>query len=269
MIPSRSSEICSSNAETSMPRLSTSRILPTPSVTFLPGMKAPGGANTPFIPVRAFGAPQTTWMGSPLPTSTMQTRSRSAFGCCFASTTRAMTNGANSFALSSMRSTSSPIMVSLSASSASGRSVSTCSFSQSSVNFIESTRQRMRSRARSLPGNVQIEQRQAQENQQREHDGGAIAQPENLVAEDELVARGLLGGFFQIVLEHGKTAQAAKRDHQIKHDLHDDHALLEIIVGDDRRRNAERSDHHRGMGEKPARLAIDDLKAAADHIRHA
>ena len=82
-----------------MPRLSTSRILPTPSVTFLPGMKAPGGANTPFIPVRAFGAPQTTWMGSPLPISTMQTRSRSAFGCCFASTTRAMTNGANSFRL--------------------------------------------------------------------------------------------------------------------------------------------------------------------------
>ena len=91
--------------------------------------------------------------------------------------------------------------------------------------------------------------------------GGAIAQPENFVAQDELVARGLLGGFFQIVLEHGKTAQAAKRDHQIKHDLHDDHALLEIVVGDDRRRNAERSDHHRGMGEKPARLAVDDLES--------
>ena len=57
-----------------MPRLSTSRILPTPSVMSLPGMKAPGGANTPFMPVRAFGAPHTTWIGSPAPVSTMQTR---------------------------------------------------------------------------------------------------------------------------------------------------------------------------------------------------
>src|SRR4029077_3107561 len=123
--------------------------------------------------------------------------------------------------------------------------------------------------ASSLPGNVEIEQRQAQENQQREHDGGAIAQPENLLAQNELVARGLLGGLFQIVLEHGKTAQAAERDHQVEHDLDDDHALLEIVVGDDRRRNAQRNDHHRGMGEKPARLAVDDLEATADHIRHA
>ena len=61
---------------------------------FLPGMKAPGGAKTPFIPARAFGAPQTTWIGSPVPVSTMQTRSRSAFGCCLASATRAMMNGA-------------------------------------------------------------------------------------------------------------------------------------------------------------------------------
>ena len=58
---------------------------------FLPGMKAPGGTNTPVMPVRAFGAPQTTWIGLPSPVSTMQTRSRSALGCCFASMTRAMT----------------------------------------------------------------------------------------------------------------------------------------------------------------------------------
>ena len=44
------------------------------------------GANTPFMPVRALGAPQTTWT-TPLPVSTMQTRSRSALGCCTASTT--------------------------------------------------------------------------------------------------------------------------------------------------------------------------------------
>ena len=65
-----------------MPRLSTPRIVPTPSVMSLPGMKVPGGANTPFMPVRAFGAPHTTCTGSPAPVSTMQTRSRSAFGCC-------------------------------------------------------------------------------------------------------------------------------------------------------------------------------------------
>ena len=43
-----------------MPRLSTPRIVPTPKVVFLPGRKVPGGAKTLFMPVRAFGAPQTT-----------------------------------------------------------------------------------------------------------------------------------------------------------------------------------------------------------------
>src|SRR5580700_2090635 len=77
----------------------------------------------------------------------MQTRSRSALGCCLASTTRATTNGASCLPLSSMRSTSRPIMVSLSAISPSGRSVSRCSLSQARVNFIialraQSSRQR-------------------------------------------------------------------------------------------------------------------------------
>ena len=86
-----------------------------PSVMFLPGMKAPGGENTPFMPARALGAPHTTWIGLPSPVSTMQTRSRSAFGMLLRPRPRcAMTNGASSFALSSTRSTSSPIMVSLS-----------------------------------------------------------------------------------------------------------------------------------------------------------
>ena len=83
----------------SMPRLSTPRILPTPSVMFLPGMNEPGGENTPIIPARALGAPQTTCTGSPLPVSTMHTRSRSAFGCCSAETTRAMVNGASALRL--------------------------------------------------------------------------------------------------------------------------------------------------------------------------
>ena len=29
---------------------------------FLPGMKVPGAENTPFMPARALGAPQTTWI---------------------------------------------------------------------------------------------------------------------------------------------------------------------------------------------------------------
>src|SRR5215813_920262 len=89
------------------------------------------------MPARAFGAPQTTCTGAPpSPVSTMQTRRRSALGCCSAEMTRAMENGASAFALSSMLSTSSPIMVSLSASFSRGSSVSRCSFSQESVNFI-------------------------------------------------------------------------------------------------------------------------------------
>ena len=120
-----------------MPRLSTPRMVPTPSVMFLPGMKVPGGENTLTRPARAFGAPQTTCTGAPpSPVSTMQTRRRSAFGCCSAEITRAMENGDSAFALSSMCSTSSPIMVSLSASFSSGSSVSRCSFSQERVNFM-------------------------------------------------------------------------------------------------------------------------------------
>src|SRR5579872_7492706 len=129
-----------------MPRLSTPRMVPTASVIALPGMKAPGGTNTPFMPVRAFGAPHTTCTGSPLPVSTMHTRSRSALGCGLASTTRAMANGARSLALSSMRSTSSPIMVSLSAISPSGRSVLRFSLRHARVNFIIGARSRAQSR---------------------------------------------------------------------------------------------------------------------------
>ncbi len=135
-MPSWSSEICNSNSDTSMPRLSTPRILPTPSVMFLPGMKAPGGTNTPFMPARALGAPHTTCTGSPAPVSTMHTRSRSAFGCRSAEITRAMMNGASILPRSATLSTSSPIMVSLSAIAASGASVSRCSLSQARVNFI-------------------------------------------------------------------------------------------------------------------------------------
>src|SRR3954465_3844552 len=119
-----------------MPRLSTPRIVPTPRVIFLPGMKAPGGAKTPFMPVRAFGAPHTTCTGSPEPVSTKQTRRRSALGCGFASITRAMVKAESALALSATPSTSSPMRVSVSTISSRGAVVSRWSLSQERVNFI-------------------------------------------------------------------------------------------------------------------------------------
>ena len=86
-------------------------------------MKVPTGENTLFMPVRAFGAPQTTCTGSP-PASTMQTLSRSAFGCCFASITRATTKPSNFAAGSSTLSTSRPTRVSVSTIAASEAVVS-------------------------------------------------------------------------------------------------------------------------------------------------
>ena len=58
------------------------------------GCSVPAGAKTPIMPARALGAPHTTCTFVPSPGSTMQTRSRSAFGCFSAETTRAMRNGA-------------------------------------------------------------------------------------------------------------------------------------------------------------------------------
>ena len=121
-----------------MPRLSTPRMVPIFSSVPLTGITVPGAANTAFMPARALGAPQTTCTGAPLPVSTMQTRSLSALGCFSAEMTETTLNGASALALSSTRSTSSPIMVSLSTILSSGSSVSRCSFSQESVNFIAS-----------------------------------------------------------------------------------------------------------------------------------
>ena len=69
-----------------MPFDATPRITPLASVIFLPGIYVPTAENTPFMPVCAFGAPQTTWTGPP-PASTIQTLSLSALGCGLASIT--------------------------------------------------------------------------------------------------------------------------------------------------------------------------------------
>src|SRR5690606_13008969 len=86
-------------------------------------------------PARAFGAPQTTWIGAPAPVSTDSTCSLSASGCFAAVSTFAMMNGFSTD-LSSTLSTSRPIMVRRSTISSSEASVSRCSLSQESVNFI-------------------------------------------------------------------------------------------------------------------------------------
>src|ERR1700722_15680895 len=133
--PSWSSLSSSSAAEHSMPFDSTPRMTPLASVSFLPGIYVPTAENTPFMPVRAFGAPQTTCTG-PWPASTMQTFSRSAGGCCLASSTEATTKPSYLRAGSSTDSTSSPTRVSVSTISASEAEVSRWSLSQERVNFI-------------------------------------------------------------------------------------------------------------------------------------
>ena len=135
MMPSCSSDRPISRSEHSMPFDSWPRITPFFRSSPVPGICVPAAANTPFMPVRALGAPHTTWIRSS-PVSTMQTLSRSASGCCRASTTRAIRKGASSAALSSTLSTSRPMAVSFAAISSSGASVSRCSLSQDRVNFM-------------------------------------------------------------------------------------------------------------------------------------
>ncbi len=85
-IPEWSSPKPISRADSSIPALVTPRISPVFRVTPVPGMTLSGGAKTAFMPVRALGAPHTTDT-TLAPVSTLQTRRRSAFGCCAASIT--------------------------------------------------------------------------------------------------------------------------------------------------------------------------------------
>src|ERR1700757_3871126 len=88
-------------------------------------------------PARALGAPQTISLRPSL-VSTWQTRSRSAFGCCAASTILATEKAASLVAGSSTCSTSSPAMVMASTTWSTVASVARCSLSQERVNFIAS-----------------------------------------------------------------------------------------------------------------------------------
>ena len=145
-MPSWSSPNPISRYDSSMPADCTPRISPTFSTVFRPGMWLPGGANTVFSPALAFGAPHTT-LTRPSPVSTVQTRKRSAFGCCTASTISATRKAASAAPVSSTPSSSSPIRVSASVMAASGSLVSRCVLSQDSVNFM-APRPRARPRGR-------------------------------------------------------------------------------------------------------------------------
>ena len=82
-----------------MPSSRSERIIPFDSIprslAFFsfspPGMRAPGVTTATVCPAATFGAPQTI-VRVPLPSSTSQTRRRSAFGCCSALSTRPTTN---------------------------------------------------------------------------------------------------------------------------------------------------------------------------------
>ena len=123
--------------ESSIPSDAVPRIFARRTLT-PPAIRAPGRASAPRIPARAFGAPHTTSTGSPEPSLTTQSFSRSAFGCGPLSSTSPTTTPENPSgeAAGSTASTSRPARVSCSASSAASTRGSTHSRSQRSLNFM-------------------------------------------------------------------------------------------------------------------------------------
>src|SRR6187455_915756 len=129
---SRSERIIPS--ETSPRSLACSRRLPS-------GSTAPGSATATVAPAPKFQAPHTIWRGSPSPTSTRQSWSRSAFGCFSASSTRPTRKSPRLPSVSAtprrvIRSTSQVEMTSCPATSGSGTSKSTYSRSQETGTFM-------------------------------------------------------------------------------------------------------------------------------------
>ena len=86
-MPAWSSPSSSSCSERIIPSETLPRSFARSSV--LPsGSTAPGSATATVAPAEKFHAPQTIWRGSPSPTSTEHSWSRSALGCLPASSTR-------------------------------------------------------------------------------------------------------------------------------------------------------------------------------------
>src|SRR5688572_30661244 len=133
--PDASSSSPSSFAEHNMPCDKTPRT--DDSAIAVPfGSIAPGRASGAYMPTAAFGAPQTTLTGDPLPASTLHTRRRSAFGCASTLAMRATTTLSSAGPAGSRASTSSPAIVS--ASARTGESIAGFAIvrSQFSENFI-------------------------------------------------------------------------------------------------------------------------------------
>ena len=135
MMPSCSSPSSSSAIEHIIPFDSTPRIEATFNTMPFDGTVAPAGPNTPSIPARALSAPHTTCKGAP-PASTDNTCSLSACGCGAALSTFAIRNADSFSAGFSIPSTSSPIWFNRPATALMSASVSRCSLSQLSENFM-------------------------------------------------------------------------------------------------------------------------------------
>ena len=88
MIPAWSAPSSSSRSERIIPSETSPRSFARSSGFSAPGRTAPGSATATVAPAPKFQAPQTICRGSPSPTSTWQSWSRSAFGCLPASSTR-------------------------------------------------------------------------------------------------------------------------------------------------------------------------------------
>ncbi len=122
MIPAWSSPRPTSSSARIIPLDLTPRSLASPN-SVPSGMIAPGRATATVWPAATLGAPQTIVRGSPEPSSTLHTLSRSASGCFSASTTFPTTKASvEPTPIRSRRSSSSPLTDSRSASSSFERS---------------------------------------------------------------------------------------------------------------------------------------------------
>src|SRR4051794_914095 len=141
MIPLWSVPSSSSRSERIIPRDTSPRSFASRSGPSAPGRIAPGSATATVAPAPKFQAPHTICRGSPSPTSTRHSWSRSAFGCFPASTTRPTRKRPRLPSVSgtprrSIRSTSQLETASRAASSASGTLKSTYSRSQETGTLI-------------------------------------------------------------------------------------------------------------------------------------
>ena len=96
-----------------MPRDSTPRIAAR-LIASPPGSTAPSSAHGASMPAAAFGAPHTICSFSGVPTSTVHTRKRSAFGCGAMASMRPTTTLVKGGATGAASSTSRPAIVSAS-----------------------------------------------------------------------------------------------------------------------------------------------------------